>query len=97
MGGRNHAIKLKCTPLQFEKKFIDQEQMSHILQLFACVCLARQIVLASVNFYHVMHKTHVIGHVLLGHHRLKFAKMLINVHKDVRNILYIEEEFVDAI
>ena len=30
MGGRNHAIKLKCTPLQFEKKFIDQEQMSHI-------------------------------------------------------------------
>jgi len=27
---RNTAIKLKCTPLQFEKKFIDQEEMSHI-------------------------------------------------------------------
>ena len=28
--GRNSAIKLKVTPLQFEKKFIDQEDMSHI-------------------------------------------------------------------
>jgi len=27
---RNTAIKLKCTPLQFEKKFIDQDDMSHI-------------------------------------------------------------------
>jgi len=28
--GRNSAIKLKVTPIQFEKKFIDQEDMSHI-------------------------------------------------------------------
>lgn len=28
--GRNNSIKLKVTPLQFEKKFIDQEEMSHI-------------------------------------------------------------------
>lgn len=27
---RNSAIKLKVTPLQFEKKFIDQDNMSHI-------------------------------------------------------------------